>query len=118
MLAVESAQPSVIEGIVVKTAEPFPARIVGPNPFLEPLLYPFLFLSVCFRGLGVDDGILFFVKIIDGWRLEIECILDEIETGVSVRAPICRVARRLLHLPISFYIPSAKGMDVTNLNAR
>jgi hypothetical protein len=38
MIAVERAQPGVVERVVVETAKPFAPRIVRPNPFLELIL--------------------------------------------------------------------------------
>jgi hypothetical protein len=38
VIAVERAQPGVVERVVVETAKPFAPRIVRPNPFLELFL--------------------------------------------------------------------------------
>ena len=38
VIAIERAQPGVVERVVVETAKPFAPRIVRPNPFLEPFL--------------------------------------------------------------------------------
>jgi hypothetical protein len=49
VIAVERAQPGVVERVVVETAKPFAPRIVRPNPFLELFLDAFLLLA---GGLG------------------------------------------------------------------
>jgi hypothetical protein len=38
VIAVERAQPGVVERVVVETAKPFAPRIVRPNAFLELFL--------------------------------------------------------------------------------
>ena len=45
VIAVERAQPGMVERVIVETAKPFAPQTVRPNPFLELFLDAFLFLA-------------------------------------------------------------------------
>ena len=109
MLAVEGAKPRVIEGVIVKSAEPFAPRIIRPYPFLEPLLGALLLFASRFRRLRVDDRILLFVEVIDCRRLEIQRVFDEVEGGAPVSTPISvlAVAPFTSQSPFTYQVPSA-----------
>ena len=107
----------VIECVVVETAKPFAARIIRPNPFLEPFLDAFLFLAGGFCRLRVDDGLLLFIEIIDRGCFEIEGVFNQFEAGVTVSAPIGRVGGRAFRLPIRVDMPGSERVDVADFHA-
>lgn len=108
----------MIESVVVKTAEPFPPRIVRPHPFLEPFLDAHLLLAGGLGRLGVHDRFLVLIEVVDRGRLEVKGILDEFERRVTVCAPIGRVGGRSPGFPIPREMPSAERVDVSDLHAR
>ena len=109
MIAIERADARVIERVVVKSAEPFPPRIIRPHPFFELFFDAFLFFTRSLRGLRVDDG-LFIHRVIDSWRLEIQGVLDEFKCRVTIRAPVRRIGGCAACVPIRIDAP-----DVTRL---
>jgi hypothetical protein len=116
VIAVEGAQPGVVERVVVETAKPFAPRIVRPNPFLELFLDAFLLLAGGLGRLRIDDG-LFVRHVIHGGRFEIERVLNQFQTGVAVCAPIRRVGGRAACLPIRVNMPGAERVDVPDFDA-
>ena len=117
MVAVERADARVIERVVVEAAKPFPARVVGPNPFLELFLDALLFFASGLGRLRVDDGFLVH-RVIDRGRFKIERVFNQFQRRVTVSAPIRRVRGCAACLPIRIDVPRTEGVDVPDLDAR
>ena len=117
MVPVERANTGVIECLIVKTAKAFAARIIQPNPLLEPFLDTFLFLAGRFCRLSIYDRLLLLIEIIDCGCFEVESIFNEVETGITVGAPIGGVGGGGLCFPIGVDVPSSQRVNMSNFHS-
>jgi len=116
VLPAEGAQSGMIEGVVVEPAQPITTVISRPDPLLEPLLDALLLLPGGFRRLGVDNRLLVMIQVVHRGRLEIQGVLDQVQGGATVGAPVRRVRGLAFHVPIPLHIPGPQRWDMPDLD--
>src|ERR1043166_7142732 len=106
VIAIECAQPNVVEFVVVFSSEALPPFVIIPNPIFEAVPYLLLLVASRFGGGHVYD-IAFGVEIviIHRWRSKIQRILKEFNSRAPVCAVLGSVSHRELHTIASPHDP-------------